>query len=122
MKTKVTNYNFKGVNIYIGIDSHLKSWKVTIMVEDTFHKTFCQEPDAEVLLKYLKRNFPEANYYSAYEASFCGFSIHRALVDLGIKNIVVNPADIPTTNKERVQKEDKRDSNKIARMLQSNNL
>jgi transposase len=35
---------------------------------------------------------------------------------------VVNPADIPTTDKERVQKEDKRDSRKIARSLSSGNL
>ena len=35
---------------------------------------------------------------------------------------MVNPADIPTTNKERVQKEDKRDSRKIARSLSSGTL
>jgi len=38
------------------------------------------------------------------------------------KSIVVNPADIPTTDKERVNKEDKRDSRKIARSLSSGNL
>jgi len=32
------------------------------------------------------------------------------LLSYGINSIVVNPADIPTTDKERVQKEDKRDS------------
>ena len=32
---------------------------------------------------------------------------------------MVNPADISTTDKERVQKEDKRDSRKIARSLSS---
>ena len=36
--------------------------------------------------------------------------------------MVVNPADIPTTYKERVQKEDKRDSRKIARSLSSGEL
>jgi hypothetical protein len=35
---------------------------------------------------------------------------------------VVNPADIPTTDKERKQKEDKRDSRKIARSLENGEL
>ena len=41
---------------------------------------------------------------------------------LGIKNIIVNPADIPTTDKEKRQKEDKRDSKKIAKALRNNEL
>jgi len=41
---------------------------------------------------------------------------------LGVKNIVANPADIPTTDKERKQKEDKRDSRKIARSLENGEL
>jgi transposase len=35
---------------------------------------------------------------------------------------VVNPADIPTTDKERVQKEDKKDSRQIARSLSNCDL
>ena len=38
------------------------------------------------------------------------------------KIYVVNPADIPTTDKEKVQKEDKRDSRKIAKSLRSRDL
>ena len=114
--------NFKGQNIYVGIDSHLRSWKVTIMTEHNLHKTFSQNPDPKVLAYYLRRNFPGATYYSAYEASFCGFGPHRELISLGVKNIVVNPADIPTTDKEKKQKEDKRDSRKIAKTLRSGDL
>lgn len=40
----------------------------------------------------------------------------------GIRKIIVNPADIPTTDKERKQKDDVRDSIKIARSLQSGDL
>jgi hypothetical protein len=67
------------------------------------------------LLEYLKVNYPDGNYFSAYEAGFCGVWIHYRLLALGINNIVVNPADIPTTQKEITQKEDSRDSRKIAR-------
>lgn len=48
--------------------------------------------------------------------------IHNRLISLGINSIVVNPADIPTTDKERVNKTDQRDSKKIAQSLRSGHL
>ena len=114
--------SFKGQNIYTGIDTHLKSWSVTILTENNFHKKFSQDPKPETLANYLKSNFPGACYYSAYEASYCGFHIHRKLIGLGINNIVVNPADVPTTDKEKKQKEDSRDSRKLAISLRSGGL
>ncbi len=122
MQVQNNKLNFAGQNIYVGIDTHLKSWKVTIMHEKIVHKTFVQDPEPEILAGYLKKNYPGANYYSAYEASFCGFWIHNQLEKLGLKNIVVNPADIPTTDKEKKQKEDRRDSRKIARTLENGEL
>lgn len=122
MQTKGTKINFKGQNVYAGIDIHLKSWKVTVMIEGREHKTFSQDPSAETLSNYLRKNFPEASYYSAYEAGFCGFSSHRELEKFGVSNIVVNPADVPTTDKEKKQKEDKRDSRKIANSLRNGEL
>jgi transposase len=98
------------------------SWKVTVMAEDIVYKTFTQPPMPEVLNNYLKNNFPGGTYHTAYEAGFCGYWIHDKLLSFGIKSIVVNPADIPTTDKERVQKEDKRDSRKIARSLSAGTL
>jgi transposase len=122
MQTQSNVLSFKGQNIFVGIDSHLKSWKVTVIVEKREFKTYTQPPEPVVLVDYLKRNFPGGNYLSAYEASFSGFWSHYELNKLGVKNIVVNPADIPTTDKEKKQKEDKRDSRKIARALMNNEL
>ena len=122
MKTEVRELDFQGQDIFIGIDVHLKNWRVTIMTEHLFHKTFSQDPNAKTLADYLRRNFPGGTYYSAYEAGFCGFSVHRSLEAEGIQNIVVNPADIPTTDKDRKQKEDNRDSRKIAKSLRNGEL
>lgn len=72
--------------------------------------------------KYLKKNFLGVNYFSAYEVSFSDFKTHRELTKLGIQNIVVNPADIPTTDKDRKQKENARDSRNIAEHLSSSSL
>lgn len=122
MESTIKQLDYSGENIYIGLDTHLKNWKSTILVGNTFFKTFSQDPNAVALSNYLKKNFPGANFYSAYEASFSGFKAHRELTKLGIKNIVVNPADIPTTDKERKQKEDARDSRKIAEQLAGSKL
>jgi transposase len=122
MPTLSNKIDFNGQNIYVGFDVHLKSWKVTIMTEKLLHKTFSQPPKPEVLHQYLVRNFPGGTYHSAYEAGFCGYWIHNKLKYLGIDSIVVNPADIPTTGKEKIQKDDVRDSNKIARSLRNGDL
>ena len=122
MIKKGKTINFSGQDIYVGIDVHLKSWTVAIVIGEVLYKPFSQDPCAQLLGKYLRKKFPGASYYSVYEAGFCGFSVHRELERNGIKNIVVNPADVPTTDKDRKQKEDRRDSRKLARGLKNKEL
>jgi transposase len=122
MRTKITESSFIGQKIFVGLDAHKKDFKVSIMAGDVFYKTFTSSPEAQAVVNYLHKNFPGAEYCSAYEAGFSGFWLHKQLTSLNVKNIVVNPADIPTTDKERKQKEDKRDSLKIARQLQAGQL
>ena len=80
------------------------------------------DPDPEKLAEYLKRNYPDAEYHSAYEAGFSGFEAHRALCWLGVQNIVINPSDVPTSGKEREKKNDRCDSRKLARGLENGSL
>jgi transposase len=119
MQTKVNENLFKDQPFYVGIDTHKKNWKVTILSEMYEHKTFSQNPDPEILASYLKRNFPGGIYHSVYEAGFSGFGACRKLNDLGVKCIVVNPSDVPTTQKEKLLKTDKADSRKLAKSLRS---
>ena len=122
MQTQVKTFDFAGQNIYTGIDVHKKNWRVSIYSEELHHKSFHQPADPKALYHYLSRHFPNANYYSVYEAGYCGFWIHNQLQDLGINNIVVNPADVPTTDKEKKQKTDPVDSNKLAKHLRNGDL
>lgn len=122
MQAQSKKLDFNGQNIYVGFDVHLKSWTVTILTDNIAHKTFTQPPNPEILHNYLERNFPGGSYHSVYEAGFCGFWIHHKLKSKGVNSMVVNPADIPTTDKEKVQKEDCRDSRKLARALRSGEL
>ncbi|MBK9025062.1 MAG: IS110 family transposase [Saprospiraceae bacterium] len=120
MKNKVID--FSGQNIYVGLDVHKKSWSATVLTDELEHRTFTIVPDAKMLTKYLEKNFPGANYYSAYEAGFCGFTHHRELNENGVKNIVVNASDVPSTNKDYTTKTDNVDSRKIARALRAKTL
>jgi len=86
------------------------------------HKTFTQPPDPSVLANYLNRNFPGATYHAVYEAGYSGFWIHDQLREKGIECIVVNPADVPTTDKERAGKRDKVDCRKLGRCHRNGEL
>ena len=123
MQAQVTKkIDFSGKDLFIGLDVHKKSWSVTIIVDEIEHRTFTQPPDPDSLRNYLHRMFPGASYNSAYEAGFCGYGIHRELNSLGIKNIVINAADIPTSQKDKLQKRDPVDSRKIARSLEKGSI
>lgn len=122
MQTQSRELNFKGQNVFIGIDLHLKSWTASIFTEKLFHKKFDQPPRADILRNYLDRNFPNATYYSVYEAGFSGFWPHYALLEMGINNIVVNAADVPTSQKEMLHKDNNIDSLKLGRSLRNGEL
>lgn len=122
MQPQIKKLDFTDQCIYAGIDVHKNSWKVSIYSEELYHKTISQPPDPLVLHSYLEKHFPKGSYYSVYEAGFSGFWIHDQLCKLGVNNIVVNPADVPTTDKEKKRKTDKVDSNKLARQLRSGDL
>ncbi len=122
MRRKISKKNFEGQSFYIGIDVHKKEWKVTILSEDHEHKSMSQPADAAVLANYLQRHFPGGHYLSVYEAGFSGFTSCRELQSLGVDSLVIHPADVPTSQKEKLQKTDKIDSRKLARSLRNKDL
>jgi transposase len=114
--------DFTGQNIYVGIDTHYKTWMVSIYSDEFELKTFGQEPDADRLENYLHKHYPNANLRLAYESGFCGFWIQRCFAKKGIHCDVVHAADVPGSNKELIRKTDKVDSRKIAKGLRNNEL
>lgn len=115
--TKFTD--FTGQEFFVGIDVHKKSWTVTVRTSGIEVAHFTQPPGAVQLAGWLGKRYPDGHYISAYEAGFCGTSHHQALCDHGIKNIVIHPADLPTTNKQQNTKTDLHDSRSIASYLQA---
>jgi transposase len=70
-------------------------------------------------INYLKQHYPGATYKAAYEAGKFGFWIQRQLTVLGIECLVINPADIPRSQKDTLQKTDPRDARNLGLQLQS---
>jgi len=122
MEIKHSDVQFNGQDFYLGIDVHHRTWKVTIRTMGMEVKTLAMPPDPRGMHAYMTRNFPGGRYRSVYEAGFSGFWAHRQLTDLGFANWVVHAADVPTSDKERRQKEDVRDSRKLARSLENGEL
>ena len=113
--------NFTDKTVFLGIDVHKRTYSVTAICEGSMIKqdTFVASP--EIFVKYCRRAFQGAKIKSAYEAGFCGFGLHRFLIDNGIGNIVVHPASIEVESRNH-KKTDKRDSKKIAIQLAASRL
>ncbi|NUN10244.1 MAG: IS110 family transposase [Ignavibacteriaceae bacterium] len=117
-----TKIDFTGQTLYIGIDVHKTQWSLAVYWSGGKLKNTVTGSSPEEVNSFLRRNYPGAEYHSVYEAGFSGFSAHRRLNELGIKNIVINPADVPTNHKERITKNDRNDANKLAVNLMKGNL
>jgi transposase len=118
-----TSLSFKNQDFYIGIDVHKKQWTLSITSMNMLLKKYLSiDPSPLVLLKYMQRHYPDGNYQAAYESGFSGFWAARELNDLGIKCMVIHPSDIPSSQKERLNKNDRVDSRKLARSLSNGDL
>ena len=120
--SKIKELSFDGQTIYCGLDVHKKNWRVNVRFDEFELENYTQDADEELLLKHLKVRYPGATYQVAYEAGFCGFSIQRTLEKAGVHCIVVNPADVKSSHKEKMRKNDKVDARKISRELSKGEL
>ncbi len=113
--------NYAEKIVYMGIDVHKKTYCCVSICEGEIIKRDTLSANPEGLLNYMNKFFPGAKIKSAYEAGFSGFYLHRYLVKNKTNNIVVHPASIEVSSRDRV-KTDKRDALKIATQLSANRL
>ena len=114
--------DFTGQDFFLGLDVHAKQWRVTIRHDGMELKAFSMDPSPSALARHMHQHYPGGCYHSVYEAGLSGFWIHRDLSRLGFDNIIVHPADVPTSHKEKDRKTDPVDSRKLARELESKKL
>ena len=105
--------SYAGECVYVGVDVHKETYTVTCVCHQQIVKTATVQAEPAGLAASLLRWFPGATLYSAYEAGFSAFVLHRVLTTAGITNIVVNPASIAVAANDKV-KTDRRDAKKLA--------
>src|SRR4029450_13227904 len=103
-----------GERIDVGSDVHTETYTVTCLWQRQMVKTAAVPADPVCLAASLPRWFPGASIFSAYEAGFSGFVVHRALTTAGITTIVVHPASVAVAANDKV-KTDRRDAKRLAR-------
>lgn len=113
--------DYTNKTIYIGIDVHKKTYAVTVIYDNEVVKKDTMAACHEQLVNCIKKYFKGAKANTVYEAGFSGFYLHRYLLSMGINNIVVHPASIKVSARDKV-KTDKRDSLKMAKELSKGEL
>jgi transposase len=110
----------RGKEVFIGVDVHKESWHVAARTEgeEVFHGGI---PSRYHALRKLLDHFKNCRIKVAYEAGPCGFWLYDRLTGDGIETIVVPPSLIPIESGNKV-KTDKRDSRKLAKLLEGNML
>jgi transposase len=118
MKTQFT----ASPKLYIGIDIHKKSWSIHLRTDISDHKSMTIPPNPDILEAYVSENFPGHEIHLVYESGSCGFGVARHFLNLGWNVKVVNPADVPTMNKQTYQKTDAIDCRNLSKQLQADQL
>jgi len=120
---KITKKRIEEQILFIGLDVHYKQWNISVIGQEQLYiKGLSVEPNSKKLVEFIKSKFVCNQIKLAYEAGFCGFYLVREFIAEGIDAIVINPADVPTSDKDGRHKTDERDSLKIAMSLRANML
>ena len=114
--------DYSGKTICVGIDVHQKDYQVAKVYNGVCLGNHRMAADSDALIKHLRSHYPGAEFKCVYESCGWGFNLQRRLSAAGIDCIVVNAADVSTTDKERKRKTDPVDALKLARDLESRDL
>ena len=108
--------------LFIGMDVHKKSWTVHFKTDLFDFKTVTMPAETDCLYEFVQKQFPNHEVTCCYEAGCFGYVIARKLRELKWQVLVLNPADIPRTNKQDWQKTDKIDCRHLCEQLQKDNV
>ena len=112
------------VRSFVGMDVHKETISISVAEDGRngpvrFLGDIPNQPDE--IAKMAKRLAKQGELDFCYEASCCGYNIHRQLTALGHRCTVVATSLIPTKPGERI-KTDRRDSQKLAVLHRSGDL
>jgi len=106
-----------------GLDVHDETVVIHLIPRDS--ETVLDERkirfEKTAVLKYFRRLSEKYDLRLCYEASGCGYVLHRWLKDIGVACAVIAPSLVPVRAGNRV-KTDKRDAKKLARFYRTGDL
>ena len=120
-KAKRNKFSFKDKVVNVGIDMHKRSWRITALAEGEIVMAVTLSRPKYDSLKKLFAQFEGNTIRVVYEAGPGGFDLYDRLTADGIECIVTPPSLVPTESGSKV-KTDKKDSYKLAKLLESNML
>lgn len=106
--------DFSGKQLYVGIDVHKENWQVAVYYQGLVLSNSNMEGTSQRVIQYLRKQYGNASFKCVYECGAWGFNLCRDLWAAGMDCIVVNPADILTSNKDSLSKTDQVDARKLA--------
>ena len=109
--------DFTNRTLFVGIDVHKVRWQVAVYYDGLVLGNTSIEGSNAALITHLRKRYGDAQFSCVYECGPFGFSLCRSLWAAGMECIVVNPADIPGTDRERRSKTDKTDARKLSMPL-----
>jgi transposase len=107
---------------WVGLDVHAETIAVAVANKDGTVQsvgTIANRPDA--VRRAIKKLESEGKLHACYEAGPCGYGLYWQLAEMGVECDVVAPTLIPVKTGDRV-KTDRRDAEKLARLLRSGDL
>lgn len=81
----INKTDYKGKQLYMGIDVHKATYTCVSRCDGIVVKKDTMPANPEGLFNYMKKFFPGAKIKSAYEAGFTGFYLHRYLIERGMR-------------------------------------
>ncbi len=114
---KMCEYKVKGKRVYVGIDVSKRKYSVHVRSGGMMIDQLSIPADYEVLLRYIRNNYPECDIRVMYEAGFSGFGLHDYLSGEGIRCIVTPPGSVMVEKVDK-KKNDKHDAARLCRNLE----
>jgi transposase len=110
-------------SLFMALELSNKNWKISLSNGEKLRNLSVPAGDLEGLRVRLQASkeklgvSADCPVWSCYEAGRDGFWIHRALTNMGVKNVVVDPASIEVSRRRKHLKTDRLDAEKLVRML-----
>lgn len=115
------DFNPSEYDIFAGLDVDKTSMAVTFAERQQMIRSLRIPAQAECLLGYVRRHFPEQKIAFAYEAGPTGYGLYDRLTAAGYPCLVVAPSMVPTAPGQRV-KTNRLDSQKLVTGLRGGQL